>query len=156
MITYHRLTKDDNNVFRKLIIDEGEAYREFLGMGWSVKEILNQLNKKTNFSYGIFYNKLLVSFILGDLFNIEKFSEYEILLIYVRKTFRNKGLATKLINKIEENNNYLKKIHLEVSKNNFNGISFYKKMNFKIIYTRKNYLILENKKIDSLAMMKTY
>ena len=156
MINYRQLTKDDNIFFNNLISSEEKNYEEFLNIGWSKNQIINQLNKNTNLSFGAFYNKSLVSFILGDLFNIEKISEYEILLIYVCKHFRNKGVGTKLINKIKENNNCLKKIYLEVSKNNFNGISFYKKMNFKIIYTRKNYLILENKKIDSLAMMKTY
>ena len=36
------------------------------------------------------------------LFNIEKISEYEILLIYVCKNFRKKGLGTKLLNKIDQ------------------------------------------------------
>ena len=93
---------------------------------------------------------------MGDLFNIEKISEYEILLVYVCKHFRKNGLATKLINKVEENNNCLKKIYLEVSKNNFEGISFYKKMKFKTIYTRKNYFFIQNKKVDALVMNKIY
>ena len=79
---------------------------------------IKQINKKTNLSFGAFYDETLVSFMLGDLFNIEKILEYEILLIYVCKNFRKKGLGTKLLNKIEENNTRLKKIYLEVSKNN--------------------------------------
>ena len=67
-----------------------------------------------------------------------------------------KGLGTKLINKIEENNSYLKKIYLEVAKNNSDAISFYKKMKFKIIYKRKKYFFIENKKIDALAMTKIF
>ena len=156
MITYRKLSKDDNILLKKLISNEGIDYEEFLNMGWSLNEIINQLNKNTNLSFGAFYNESLVSFILGDLFNIEKISEYEILLIYVSKYFRKKGLGTKLINKIEENNNCLKKIYLEVSKNNSVGISFYTKMKFKKIYTRKNYFFLVNKKIDALVMSKTY
>ena len=84
---------------------------------------------------------LLVSFIIGNLFNIEKISEYEILLIYVSKHFRKKGLGTQLINKIKKIISHLKKIYLEVSKNNSEGISFYKKMKFKTIYLRKNYFL---------------
>ena len=156
MITYRRLTKNDNNLFKKLIIDEGAAYREFLGMGWSANEISNQFDKKTNFSCGLLYNNTLVSFVLGDLFDIEKFSEYEILLMYVCKNFRKKGLATKLINKIEEENNYLRKINLEVSKNNSKAILFYTKMKFKKIYLRKNYFLVDNEKIDALVMSKIY
>ena len=156
MINYHQLTNDDNDYFNNLIINEGKNYEIYLNMGWSSNQIINQLNKDTNLSFGAFYNETLVSFIIGNLFNIEKISEYEILLLYVSKHFRKKGLGTQLINKIRENNSRLKKIYLEVSKNNSEGIAFYTKMNFKTIYTRKNYFIINNKKIDAFAMSKTY
>ena len=155
MINYRQLSKDDDNFFKNLISYEGKHYDDFLSMGWSTNQIINQINKKTNFSFGAFYNETLVSFILGDLFNIEKIAEYEILLIYVCKRFRKKGLGTQLINKIEKHNRHLKKIYLEVSQNNSEGISFYKKMKFKTIHIRKNYFFLENKKINALAMTKT-
>ena len=125
MINYQQLTNDDNNHFNNLIFNEGKNYEDFLNMGWSSNQIINQLNKDTNLSFGAFYNESLVSFIIGNLFNIEKISEYEILLLYVRKHFRKKGLGTQLINKIKENNIRLKKIYLEVSKNNSEGILFF-------------------------------
>ena len=156
MINYRQLTKDDDFFFKNLISNEGKNYNDFLSMGWSKNQIINQINKKTNLSFGAFYNESPVSFILGDLFNIEKKSEYEILLIYVCKNFRKKGIGTELINKIEENNTRLKKTYLEVSKNNFVAISFYTKMKFTVMYTRKNYFFIKNKKIDALAMVKTY
>ena len=95
----------------------------------------------------------MISFIFGDLINIEKKSEYEILLIYVSTHFRKKGLGTKLIKNIEKNTN-LTKIHLEVSKNNLEGISFYKKMGFKKLYTRKDYFKFQNKRVDAFLMSK--
>ena len=98
----------------------------------------------------------MVSFIFGDLINIEKNAEYEIHVIYVIKSFREKGLGSKLIKKIEENCNNLTKIHLEVSEINLKGISFYKKMGFKKIYTRKNYYSYQNMKADALLMVKLY
>ena len=156
MINYRQLNKDDDNFFKNLISHEGKNYDDFLSMGWSKDQIINQINKKTNLSFGAFHNESLVSFILGDLFNIEKISEYEILLMYVCKNFRKKGLGTKLLNKIEENNTRLKKIYLEVSKNNSEGISFYKKMKFIVMHTRKNYFFINNNHIDALAMVKTY
>ena len=140
----------------KLISNEGVNYEEFSQIGWSTNQIKKQLLKNVNLSFGAFYSDLLISFILGDLFNIEKKSEYEILLIYVSKHFRKKGLGTQLINKIKENNNHLKKIYIEVSKNNSEGIAFYTKMKFKTIYTRKNYLLINKKRIDAFAMSKTY
>ena len=156
MIKYRQLNKDDDIFFKKLISHEGQHYDDFLNMGWSKNQIINQFNKKTNLSFGAFYNENLISFILGDLFNIEKITEYEILLIYVCKNFRKKGLGTKLLNKIEENNTLLKKIYLEVSKNNVEGISFYTKMKFMGIHTRKNYFFIKNKHIDALTMIKIY
>ena len=156
MINYQQLTNDDSNHFNNLIFNEGKNYENFLNMGWSSNQIINQFNKDTNLSFGAFYNESLVSFIIGNLFNIEKIAEYEILLIYVSKHFRKKGLGTQLISKIKENNSHLKKIYLEVSKNNSEGIAFYTRMKFKTIYTRKNYFIINNKKIDAFAMSKTY
>ena len=147
MINYHQLSNDDNDHFNNFIFNEGKNYENFLDMGWSLNQIINQLNKDVNLSFGAFYNKSLVSFIIGNLFNIEKISEYEILLIYVSKHFRKKGLGTQLISKIKENNSHLKKIYLEVSKNNSEGIAF---------YTRKNYFLINNKKIDAFEMSKTY
>ena len=156
MINYQQLTNDDSNHFNNLIFNEGKNYENFLNMGWSSNQIINQFNKDTSLSFGAFYNESLVSFIIGNLFNIEKIAEYEILLIYVSKHFRKKGLGTQLISKIKENNSHLKKIYLEVSKNNSEGIAFYTRMKFKTIYTRKNYFLINNKKIDAFAMSKTY
>ena len=156
MINYRQLTKNDDNFFKNLISYEGKYYDDFLSLGWSKNQIINQINKKTNLAFGAFYNETLVSFILGDLFNIEKISEYEILLIYVCKSFRKKGIGKELLNKIEKNNTCLKKIYLEVSKNNSEGISFYTKMKFLCMYTRKNYFLIKNKRIDALSMVKNY
>ena len=156
MINYRQLTKDDISFFNNLIHNEEDNYDDFLKMGWNKEQITNHLNKNTNLSFGAFCNQYLVSFILGDFFNIEKKSEYEILLLYVCKHFRKKGLGTELINNIKENKSCLKKIYLEVSKNNSEGISFYKKMKFETIYIRKNYFLINNKKIDAFAMSKTF
>ncbi len=156
MINFRQLKKKDYNCFEELISQDILNYQEFIEMGWSLKQIDNQLQKISNLSYGAFNNNYMVSFIIGDLINIEKKSEYEILLLYVSRHFRKKGLGTKLLKKIEENSNCLKKIHLEVSKNNLEGISFYKKMGFKKIYIRKNYFIIKNKKIDAFVMLKNF
>ena len=156
MISIRKLEKKDNNHFAKLIAQDFFNYQEFIKKGWSIKEINNQFNKISNVSYGIFDKDLMVSFIFGDLINIEKNSEYEILLIYVGKHYRNKGLGSKLIKQIEENCNCLKNIHLEVSESNLTGILFYKKMGFKKMYTRKNYFSVQNRKIDALVMAKNY
>ena len=157
MITIKRLNKEDYKLFNELIIVEGNNFNEFHKLGWSVKQIKNQLNKNVDLSYGAFYQNILISFILGDLINIEKIAEYEIFFIYVCKNFRKKGIGTKLLKKIEgiDNTACLRKIYLEVSKNNREAISFYIKMNFEKIYTRKNYYIIDKEKIDAEVFVKT-
>ena len=156
MIRIRKLKKKDYKYFDELIHKDVSDYQQFIHIGWSLKQISNQFKKITNLSYGVFHNDFMISFIFGDLINIEKNSEYEILLIYVAKHFRNKGLGSKLIKKIEENCNCLKKIHLEVSESNLKGILFYKKMGFKKIYTRKNYFFVKNRKVDAFVMAKIY
>ena len=156
MIKIRKLEQKDKKFFNALINSENSYYEEFLSIGWSLKQINNQFKKSTNLAYGIFYRELLISFIFGDLINIEKISEYEILLIYVSKNFRKKGLGTRLLKKIEENNSSLKKIYLEVSEKNLHGILFYKKMGFNIVSTRKNYFLIRNKNTNALVMLKNY
>ena len=156
MIHSRKLKKKDSKYFEHLIFEDLLNYQEFIDKGWSLKQINNQFDKSTNLSYGFFYNDLMVSFIFGDLINIEKKAEYEIHLIYVIKKFRDKGLGSKLINQIEENCNNLTKIHLEVAENNLKGILFYKSMGFKKIYTRKNYYSDQDKKTDAFLMTKLY
>lgn len=63
--------------------------------------------------------------------------EAEILLIFVNENYRNKGIATLLINSIEEKN--VKNILLEVSTKNDSALALYNKLNFKLINIRKNY-----------------
>ena len=156
MIHSRKLEKKDSKYFERLISEDLLNYQEYIDQGWFLKQINNQFEKSTNLSYGFFYNNLMVSFIFGDLINIEKNAEYEIHLIYVIKNFRDKGLGSKLIKKIEENCHHLKKIYLEVSEINLKGISFYQKMGFKKIYTRKSYYSFQNKKADAFLMAKLY
>ena len=79
---------------------ETEDKGYFRALGWSKNQIILQFSKYVNFSFGGYYNKKFVAFLIGDLIFIEKVSEYEILFIYVKKTYRRKGLANYLLNKI--------------------------------------------------------
>ena len=84
---------------------------------------------------------------IADLIFIEKISEYEILFIYVKKTYRRKVLANCLLNNIyiQKNKSNLKKIFLEVAENNIPAVKVYKKNNFEL---------LNIKKIDKLCYVK--
>ena len=82
---------------------------------------------------------------IGNLIFIEKVSEYEILFIYVKKTYRRKGLANYLLNKIhiQKNKSNLKKIFLEVAENNF-----------ELLNIRRNYYLIHEKKLMHYATIK--
>ena len=67
---------------------------------------------------------------ISNLIFIEKVSEYEILFIYVKKTYRRKGLANYLLKNIciQKNKSNLKKIFLEVVENIIPAIDVCKKI----------------------------
>ena len=112
----------------------------------------NSLLENDEYLYDIIKNNESVNVFIPIKFNIYSLHKYA-------KEVTQKHYTTKLINeiyKIEKNNTSLKKIYLEVSKNNFEGISFYKKMKFIGTHTRKNYFFIKNNHIDALAMVKTY
>ena len=146
MIHSRKLEKKDSKYFEHLISEDLLNYQEYIDQGWSLKQINNQFDKSTNLSYGFFYNDLMVSFIFGDLINIEKNAEYEIHLIYVIKNFRDKGLGSKLIKKIEENCHHLRKIYLEVSEINLKEYHSIKKWVLKKFILEKVIILTKIKK----------
>ena len=124
-------------------------------LGWSKNQLASQFNKDINYSWGIYLNNELTAFLIGDLIIIEKYAEYEILLIYVKQTYRRKGLAHLLLKNIFVKREIkLKRIYLEVAENNIPAIKLYKKNNFKLQYVRKNYYLFENNKINALCYIK--
>ena len=140
----------------KLINFDIEDKIYFENHGWTKKELFNQFEKKINFTIGYFDNNKLVAFIIGDLIFIEKISEYEILFIYVKNDYRKKGIADQLLKylyRTKELGN-LKKIFLEVACNNSFAIKLYEKNGFSKINKRKNYYLIDGKKIDALCYIK--
>ena len=133
-----------------------EDMKFFIQHGWSLKQFEMQLLKKNNLGIGIFQKKALKAFILGDLIDIEKKIEYEILIIYVNISERKLGYATTLINSIPITikDKTLKKIYLEVASNNFPAIDLYKKNEFIKIGIRKKYYTMDCKKIDAIFFEK--
>ena len=125
----------------------------FQTLGWSLGQLKAQLSKDNNYSIGIFDNNELSGFLLGDLKSIENITEYEILLIYVKKEKRNLGNASKLLKNISFNP--IKKIYLEVAENNLDAIKLYEKNDYKKTGIRKNYYNnINQKKIDALFFEK--
>ena len=156
MIKIKKLKQIDLKSCLNLVYNEKDNFIDLKFIGWSKKQITSQFSKRIDYSLGIYKDNNLISFMLGDLISIEKDAEYEILLLYVKKSERREGFASKLLKYIEKQkkNLNLKKIYLEVSKNNNNAIYLYKKNKYNLIYIRKNYYLIKNQKIDSLCYVK--
>ena len=156
MIKLKILKQKDLKSCLDLVFNDSEDFNDFKDIGWSKQQINLQLNKTNNYSIGIYDNNSLITLLLGDLIYIEKDSEYEILLLYVKKSRRREGFASKLLNHLEKQKKFLnlKKIYLEVSKNNNNAINLYKKSKFNLINIRTNYYMINNQKFDSLCYVK--
>ena len=106
------------------------SYKDNIYTNWLIYELDNNIVGFIN--YDVIYDKT------------------EIEYIYVDKKYRNKGIATKLLN--EMINNLTKvDISLEVRSNNIEAINFYKKNKFKEITIRKNYY----GSVDAILMIRS-
>ena len=119
-----------------------------------VNELLKDFNYKIDKkSFNNDFLKILIYEevnILGVLVYQYLYDRIEIDYIIVDKDYRNRGIATKLLEFIENNYNNLKNITLEVRESNEEAIKFYLKNNFKEITKRKNYY----KDEDGILMIK--
>ena len=136
-----------------LLFNDKKQFKYFEQIGWSKKQFILQAGKKNDYSLGLWNSNYLIGFLIGELIYVEKKSEYEILLIYVHKNFRNQGHASYLIDalNISLKSDKLQRITLEVPSSNYTAISLYKKNFFYKIGKRKNYYSnIENIKEEAL------
>ena len=89
-----------------------------------------------NSRYNI-YEEYFENIFAGYLITYDNIDSLDIFEIAVDKNFRKKGLASKLLNRINDE----RKILLEVSEKNEVAINLYKKNGFKMISMRKNYYL---------------
>ena len=89
-----------------------------------------------NSRYNI-YEEYFENIFAGYLITYDNVDSLDIFEIAVDKNFRKKGLASKLLNRINDE----RKILLEVSEKNEVAINLYKKNGFKMISRRKNYYL---------------
>lgn len=118
-----------------------------------VNEMLKIFNYKIddNIFDNVFRNVILYeeNNIKGVLVYDLIYDRIEIDYIFVKEEFRRKGIASKLLNYIE-NNNTLKNISLEVRTSNSSAIAFYESKGFEKVAVRKNYYNDE----DGILMIK--
>jgi len=104
---------------------------------------IEYLNKLSSYNITINpFNKILVymdgNTILGFIDYSKMYENMEINYIFVIEQYRNKGIASKLLEYVINNNDF-SNITLEVNINNINAIKLYEKYNFKTISIRKGY-----------------
>ena len=100
-------------------------------------------NYKTNFVY--YLSNKEVGYITTE----EVVDVVNVTNVYVEMEFRKKGIATELMSFIFKK--YKGKFMLEVRSKNEAAINLYKKFNFEVIHTRKNYY-----KDDDALIMEAY
>lgn len=104
---------------------------------------IEYLNTLSNYKITLnAFNKILVYIedknILGFIDYSKMYENMEINYIFVKEEYRNKGIASKLLNYMINNNDFLN-ITLEVNINNINAIKLYEKFGFKTISKRIGY-----------------
>lgn len=112
-----------------------------------VNEFLIEFNHKITKEELInnkFLNILIYDNYKGIIVYDYMYDRIEIEYIIVSERYRRLGIATKLLNYIEEKYRDIDNITLEVRESNIEAINFYKKNGFKEVTIRKNYYKDEN------------
>ena len=138
MNTIKILNQSDYHAIKKFIEEEGSFFNFFINLGWSIKEIKKNLDKKTNYSIGYFHKDSLKALLFGDIIEFDNKLELEIFLVYVSHKYRRNKIATKLLQFIEKNKK-ISKIFLEVKEDNYIANRLYEKNSFDFLKFRHNY-----------------
>ena len=101
----------------------------------NVYKLEDLLESEYDYIFGYFINNNLVGFI-----HVNKLYEsMDIVNIVINNEFRNKGIATSLIDYAINYFSDIELVMLEVNENNSSAISLYKNNNFVVINKRNNY-----------------
>ena len=93
------------------------------------------------------YEEYFENIFAGYLITYDSVDSLDIFEIDVDEKFRSRGIATKLLNRLNDE----RKILLEVSEKNTNAINLYIKNGFKVISKRKKYYLDGS---DAIIMMR--
>lgn len=132
----------DETVIRELkeedLAEVLEISKESFTIPWSLKSFMNEFLSK----YSILKVAELNGQIVGYIVIRKLFEEAEILSIAVKKEFRRRGIATKLIeNILDEIKDSVKVCFLDVRVSNEAAIKLYEKLGFKKVGIRKKYYV---------------
>ena len=135
----------DINYLTKVYELELESY----DYPWT-KEILRDCILYKYDSFVVIYNDNLVGYIISKI----AYPETHILNLTVKRNFRKKGIGKALIELIisDARLRNSENIILEVRANNTDAQSLYKKLNFEVIGTRKDYYESKNDREDAYVL----
>ena len=141
MISISLMTLDDLNSISDILQEEFDDF-------WTFNILKSELENK-NSKYIIAKED---NIILGFAGLIDTVDQFEITNIVVRKTYRNKGIGTLLLDNLISiaKNNKKDKIYLEVNEKNLPAISIYEKKGFKKCGLRPKYY---NNTDDAILMI---
>ncbi len=104
---------------------------------WTYKTLKDELSSENSFYF--------VAELEDEIIGFAGFKvicqEAELMNIVVRKSFRNNGISSLLMEHLlqELKDKKIATLHLEVAKNNIPAVGLYRKFNFKEVGLRKNY-----------------
>ena len=124
----NKISLNEEEIFNKLGFQVNDNFKNLFDLNYII-------NSDSEDIFGYYDNSKLVGFIHV----LHSFECLEIINVVVDSVYRNKGIATKLINFVISYYDGLEYILLEVNDKNINAINLYKKLNFKVINIRKKY-----------------
>ena len=124
----NKVSIKDKELFNKIGFQVNNNFSNLFDLEY----IINSNNEDV---FGYYVNDILVGFIHV----LHSFECLEIINVVVDTEYRNKGIATKLIDYVMNYYEGLEYLLLEVNENNVSAINLYKKLNFEVINIRKKY-----------------
>ena len=145
---YYQLSQAENEKYKRaeILVEEASAQdcQEILEIEQSSisvntlskQDIETALCDKNYKTFKVLFNKEIAGFVI-----LQITDEANVLSVAVKKEYRNLGLATKLIERVEEYSKSvnLNTLSLEVNYNNITAFLLYKKLGFIERRVRKNY-----------------
>ncbi len=124
------LSKEDVSIILGL-------YQTDFSDGWNKEQLISSFDSGYFLCIGAFLEDELVGVITAT----KSFEDADIEGIVTKNQFRNRGIASTLMNRLIEelSKSKVKNIFLEVRESNSVAIALYKKFNFKLISQRKKY-----------------
>ena len=146
------LSEVDQYVLTNLVKIHFSAFKKFNLRPWKYKDFLDFLNSGFKVFYYVSENKILGFAIINC--NLDFI---ELITIAIDKHYQRKKIGNSLLQYVINYSGLDKFLYIEVAKNNYGAINFYKKHGFNVFSERKNYYLIHSGKdrgsrIDALVM----